>query len=100
MKQFGTELVPDDLDFPMGYMKGGSKVWIRTATDVLGVWSFVRSNESVSVMVFLRVHLKVSVERIPVVIVTLIVTILGTRKSAKRRERCLRLKRKRTELKS
>ena len=29
-------------------MKGGSKVWIRTATDVSDVWGFVRSNEFVS----------------------------------------------------
>lgn len=48
MKQFGSELVPDDLDFPVGYTKGGSKVWIRTATDVLDVWNFVSSNDSVS----------------------------------------------------
>ena len=48
LKQFGPELVPDDLDFPVGYTKGGNKVWIRTATDVQDVWSFVRSNESVS----------------------------------------------------
>ena len=48
LKQFGSELVPDNLDFPVGYMKGGSKVWIRTASDVSDVWGFVRSNESVS----------------------------------------------------
>ena len=48
LKQFGPELVPDDLDFPVGYTKGGNKVWIRTATDVQDVWSFIRSNESVS----------------------------------------------------
>ena len=48
LKQFGPELVPDDLDFPVGYTKGGNKVWIRTATDVQDVWNFIRSNESVS----------------------------------------------------
>ena len=25
LKQFGSELVPDDLDFPVGYAKGGNK---------------------------------------------------------------------------
>ena len=40
--------MPDDLDFPVGYTKGGNKVWIRTATDVQDVWSFVHSCESVS----------------------------------------------------
>jgi hypothetical protein len=48
LKQFGPELVPDDLDFPVGYTKGGNKVWIRTATDVQDVWSFIHRNESVS----------------------------------------------------
>ena len=50
MKQFGSELVPDNLDFPVGYMKGGSKVWIRTASDVSDVWGFVRNNECVSLL--------------------------------------------------
>ena len=40
--------MPDDLDFPVGYIKGGNKVGIRVATDVQDVWSFVCSNESVS----------------------------------------------------
>ena len=48
LKQFSPELVPDDLDFPVGYTKGGNKVWIRTATDVQDVWSYIRCNESVS----------------------------------------------------
>ena len=48
LKQFCSELVPDDLEFPVGYTKGGSKVWIRMASDVQDVWSFVHSNESVA----------------------------------------------------
>ena len=48
LKQFGPELVPEDLDFPVGYMRGGNKVWIRTATDVQDVRSFVHGCESVS----------------------------------------------------
>ena len=48
LKQFGPELVPNDLDFPIGYTKGGNKVWIRTASDVQDVWSFVRGNTAVT----------------------------------------------------
>lgn len=48
LKQFGSELVPGDLDFPIGYTKSGTKVWIRTDSDVADVWSFLRNNEAVS----------------------------------------------------
>ena len=47
MKQFGPELVPNDLDFPVGYTMGGNNVWKRTATDVQDVWNFVHGCESV-----------------------------------------------------
>ena len=36
-----------DLDFPVGYVKGGTKVWIRTASDIQDVWRFVQSGSNV-----------------------------------------------------
>ena len=48
LNQFGPELVADDLNFPIGYTKSGNRVWIRTATDVEDIWSFVHRGESVS----------------------------------------------------
>ena len=38
----------DKLDFHVGYTKGGTKVWIRTESDVQDVWTFVRCGDSVS----------------------------------------------------
>ena len=72
LKQFGPELVPDDLNFPVGYTKGGNKVWI-----------------------------KANVQRISAVKLIVIVTIpSSTRKDARSKGRSLHLKRKQTELKS
>ena len=48
LQQFGSDLVPDDLDFPIGYTRSGTKVWIRTASDVQDVWRFIRNSEAVS----------------------------------------------------
>ena len=48
LTQFGSDMVSNKLDFPVGYMKGGTKVWIRTESDVQDVWSFVRCGDSVS----------------------------------------------------
>ena len=51
LKQFGPELVPDDLDFPVGYTKGGNKVWIRMFK-MYGVSSAVMNRCLYGAMVF------------------------------------------------
>ena len=87
LKQFGSELVPGDLDFPTGYTKSGTKVWIRTDSDVADVWSFLRNNEAVSlcIMAFLRFQ---STKKVTAVQVIVIVTIQDrTRKGARERKR-------------
>ena len=48
LAQFGSDLVSDKLDFPVGYVKGGTKVWIRNESDVQDVWNFVRCGDNVS----------------------------------------------------
>ena len=47
-KQFGSEIVSSDLDFPVGYMKGNSKMNITTTADVNDVWASVKKGESIS----------------------------------------------------
>ena len=46
--QFGGDIVSDKLEFPIGYVKGGTKVWIRTESYVQDVWNFVHYGENVS----------------------------------------------------
>ncbi len=48
LTQFGSDLVSHKLDFPVGYMKGGTKLSIRTASDVQDVWMYVRNGDNVS----------------------------------------------------
>ena len=48
LEQFGSKLVSHRLDFPIGYTKLGSKLWIRTDADVNDVWSFLARGDSVS----------------------------------------------------
>ena len=40
-KQFGADLISPSLDFSVGYIKGNSKVTIRSAADMSDVWSMV-----------------------------------------------------------
>ena len=55
-KQFGSEIVSSDLDFPVGYMKGNSKMNMKgnskmnitAAADVNDVWASVKKGESIS----------------------------------------------------
>ena len=47
-KQFGDQLVSSRLDFPVGYIKAGSKVWIRTDADIKDVWSFISKGDTIS----------------------------------------------------
>ena len=42
-KQFGAELVSSTLDFSVGYIKGNSKVTVRSPADVDDVWNMVTS---------------------------------------------------------
>ena len=48
LAQFGGELVSSDLDFPVGYMRSGTKVWIRSTSDIQDVWQFVKKNENIT----------------------------------------------------
>ena len=47
-KQFGSEVVSSDLDFPVGYMKGNSKMSVISAADVNDVWTSVKKGENIS----------------------------------------------------
>ena len=47
-KQFGSEVVSSDLDFPVGYMNGNSKMSIISAADVNDVWGSIKKKENVS----------------------------------------------------
>ena len=46
-KQFGSKIVPKGKEFPFGYMKGSTKVYIRNDADILDVWNFVRKGEQI-----------------------------------------------------
>lgn len=48
VKQFGKTIVSQKLDFSIGYMKSGSKVWIRGVSDMEDVWAFVRKGDSIT----------------------------------------------------
>ena len=39
LKQFGSTTVSNKVDFSLGYIKSGSKVWIRTSSDVVQCFS-------------------------------------------------------------
>ena len=47
-KQFGDALVSSKLDFPVGYMKNGSKVSIRTSADVDDIWKPATKSDQVT----------------------------------------------------
>jgi hypothetical protein len=47
-KQFGSEVVSSDLDFPIGYMNGNSKMSIISAADVNDVWGSIKKKENLS----------------------------------------------------
>ena len=91
LKQFGRELVPGDLDFPVGYTKSGTKVWIRTESDIADVWSFKMKSFPFGVMVLLKVRFQL----VKVIAVQVIVTVMiqdHTREGARKRRRsCLYL---------
>ena len=36
--QFGDKIVPDTDDFPIGYFRGQTKLWIRTNSDLADAW--------------------------------------------------------------
>jgi len=46
-KQFGCHVVPKNKEFPIGYMKGATKVHIRTAEDISDVWHFIKKGDQV-----------------------------------------------------
>ena len=48
LKQFGSDIVSSKLEFPIGYIKNGCKVWIRTASDLQDVWTSIRNRVSVT----------------------------------------------------
>ena len=49
LKQFGEKLVSSKLDFPVGYMKAGSKVWICSDADITDVWSLISKGDAVGI---------------------------------------------------
>ena len=48
LTQLDIDYVSSKLDFAVGYMKGGTKLWIRTASDIQDAWSFVHRGEHIS----------------------------------------------------
>ena len=48
LKQFGEKLVSSKLDFPVGYMKAGSKVWICSDADITDVWSLISKGDAIT----------------------------------------------------
>lgn len=48
LKQFGRTIVSQKLDFSIGYIKTGNKVWIRGVSDIDDVWAFMRKGDSIS----------------------------------------------------
>ncbi len=47
-RQFGSQLVPTTHQFPVGYMKGSTKVTIRSAADLADIWTCVKKGVQVS----------------------------------------------------
>ena len=47
-KQFGDALVSSKLNFPVGYMKNGSKVSIRTSADIDDIWKAATKSDQVT----------------------------------------------------
>ena len=39
--QFGDKIVPDTDDFPIGYFRGQTKLWIRTNSDLADAWDLL-----------------------------------------------------------
>lgn len=48
LKQFGKTIVSQKLNFSIGYIKSGSKVWIRSKSDVDDVWAYVRKGDNIT----------------------------------------------------
>ena len=46
-RQFGPQLVPTTHSFPIGYMKGSTKVSVRTAADLSDIWTNVSNGDQV-----------------------------------------------------
>ena len=42
VSQFGSDLVDADQDFPIGYVRSGSRIRIRNASDIQDDWNFVQ----------------------------------------------------------
>ena len=48
MTQLRNDLVSSKLDFAVGYVKSGTNLWIRTASDIQDVWKFVHGGDHIS----------------------------------------------------
>ena len=48
VSQFGSDLVDTDQDFPIGYLRSGSKIRIRNTSDIQDVWNYVQRRDNVS----------------------------------------------------
>ena len=48
LKQSGEKLVSSKLDFPVGYMKAGSKVWICSDADITDVWFLISKGDAIT----------------------------------------------------
>ena len=46
--QFGSVLIPETHQLPVGYFKGTTKITIRTDADVADIWTCVRNNEQIA----------------------------------------------------
>ena len=46
-RQFGPQLVPTTYHFPVGYMKGSTKVSIRTPADVADIWTHLNRGDQI-----------------------------------------------------
>ena len=48
LKQFGEDLVSSDFNFSVGYIKGSTKLSIRSCEDIEDIWSSVSRGENVT----------------------------------------------------
>ena len=48
MTQLRNDLVSSKLNFAVGYVKSGTNLWIRTASDIQDVWKFVHGGDHLS----------------------------------------------------
>ena len=46
-RQFGPQLVPTTYNFPVGYMKGSTKISIRTPADVADIWTHLNRGDQI-----------------------------------------------------